>query len=127
MNVGIFLMDYKLIGLKIRDCRKHNHLSQENLAELINVSVTYMGAIENARKHPSLATLVNIANVLGTTPDFLLGGNLWHDIPVIKSEFGELMEDCTPHERHIILALVKSLKSVLREYTAIHDSLPRHQ
>lgn len=118
-------MDYKLLGRKIRERRTHKHISQEKLAEMVDISVTYMGAIENARKHPSLTTLVNIANALGTTPDFFLGGNLWHDVSLSQNELGELIQDCTPYERHIIISLVKSLKCSMREYRLVQNECLR--
>ena len=108
-------MNFNLLGCRIREKRMSQHMSQEKLAEMVDVSVTYIGAIENARKHPSLTTLVNIANALETTPDFLLSGSLYYDTPVCKNEFSELLQDCSLYERTIIMALAKFLKSVLRE------------
>lgn len=108
-------MNYKLLGRRVQERRVDRGLSQERLAEMVDVSVTYIGAIENARKHPSLTTLVNIANALETTPDFLLSGSLHYDIPLSKNEFSELLQDCSLYERTIIMALAKFLKSVLRE------------
>ena len=40
-------MDYQKIGENIRKYRKMNGLSQEQLAEKINISVTHMSHIEN--------------------------------------------------------------------------------
>ena len=108
-------MNFNLLGCRIREKRMSQHMSQEKLAEIVDVSVTYIGAIENARKHPSLTTVVNIANALETTPDSLLSGSLHYDISFSKNEFSELPQDCSLYERTIIMALAKFLKSVLRE------------
>lgn len=111
---GLF-MDYKLIGSRIREHRKQKCISQEKLAEMIHVSATYVGAVEHARKRPSLMTLVKMANALGTTTDSFLRGNLCHDMAQCANELDELLQDCTPYERHMILTLVKTLKGILRQ------------
>lgn len=62
--------DYKnlllSIGLKISYYRKMSGLSQEELAERVGVSVTFIGMLEapNLYKAPSLKTLNKIATVL---------------------------------------------------------------
>ena len=54
------------IGLKVSYYRKMNGLSQEELAERVGVSVTFIGMLEapNLYKAPSLKTLNKIAAVL---------------------------------------------------------------
>ena len=113
-------MDYLLIGKHIRGHRRRRQLSQERLAEMIEVSPTYIGTIERAQKHPSLATLVKIANVLETTVDSLLMGNLHHDAAQYHEAITTLLLDCTPPERHIIYLIIESLKAALREVHQQH-------
>lgn len=57
---------YQQIGLNIRYYRKKQHLTQEILAELADISTTYMSSIEtaNQNKSPSLDVLLNIADAL---------------------------------------------------------------
>ncbi len=52
------------LGSKIQRTRKSQGYSQEKLAELIGVSRTHMGHIEQGRKSPSLELLEKIAKVL---------------------------------------------------------------
>ena len=108
-------MDYILIGKHIREHRKRRRISQEKLAEMIDVSPTYIGTIERAQKHLSLNTLVNTANALETTVDCLLSGNLHHDTVQYRDAVIELIRDCSPYERRIIYLLIESLKTALRE------------
>jgi transcriptional regulator with XRE-family HTH domain len=65
-------VDFKIIGIKAREARIHNRMSQADLAERINMSVTYTSHIETAKKQASLEALVRIANVLGVTVDYLV-------------------------------------------------------
>lgn len=61
-----FEMEYKQIGLKIAYYRKLRGLTQERLAEKLEVSTAYIGAIEapNLYKPISLTTLLRIAQAL---------------------------------------------------------------
>ena len=55
----------KNLGKKIQKLRKHKNISQVKMAEMIGVTPTYIGSIEQAVRNPSIATLDKIARVLG--------------------------------------------------------------
>jgi len=54
----------KVIGKKIQKRRKELEITQEALAEKVNVSRVYMGYIEQGRNTPSLELLQKIAKIL---------------------------------------------------------------
>lgn len=66
-------MDYSKMGERIRILRKKKNLSQEQLAELVNISPGFMSTIEIGNKPGSFDTYIRIANALDTTLDFLSG------------------------------------------------------
>lgn len=65
---------YAEIGHHISYCRKHRHMTQEELAEQLNVSRQHIGAIEapNVKRKVSLDLLFNIADLLGVEPKYFL-------------------------------------------------------
>ena len=69
-------MDYEMFGKRIRDERLLLRLTIEQLAEMVNKSTNYIGQIERNDGKPSLETVVDIANALGTTVDSLLADSL---------------------------------------------------
>ena len=69
-------MDYELLGKRIRDERLLLRLTIEQLAERVDKSTNYIGQIERNDGKPSLETIVDIANALGTTVDALLKDSL---------------------------------------------------
>ena len=69
-------MDYELLGRRIREERLALGLTIEQLAERVNKSANYVGQIERNDGKPSLETVVDIANALGTTVDSLLRDSL---------------------------------------------------
>lgn len=58
---------YRTIGSNIKHYREHQKLTQAQLAEQAEISVSYLSKIEAAgcNKSVSIATLNQIANVLG--------------------------------------------------------------
>ena len=56
------------IGVKIKRLRLKNDLTQEELADRCELSKGYISQLENELTSPSIATLEDILNALGTTP-----------------------------------------------------------
>ncbi len=57
-----------LLATNMKNARKRLGYSQMKLAELCNVSTSYIGEIEISRKYPSAETLQKIADALGLKP-----------------------------------------------------------
>lgn len=47
-------------------------MTQEKLAEVVDISSTYLSAIERNTKYPKLDTFIRIANAIGASTDELL-------------------------------------------------------
>lgn len=58
---------YRNLGLNIKNRRKELGLTQQQLADKMNMSLNFVGKIEVAFSKPSLDTLIEIADVLETT------------------------------------------------------------
>ena len=69
-------IDYIELGKQIRKYRKEKNLTLLKLAELVDVSESFIGQIERGKNKPSLETVINIANVLEVSADDLLHRNL---------------------------------------------------
>lgn len=91
-------MDYKRLGGRIREERLRLNLTQAQLAEDIDISDTYMGAIERGERSLTLDTLVRLANRLGVTVDYLLADSVSETDSNIMKQFKQIM-DGQPLER----------------------------
>ena len=60
---------YRLLGLNIAYYRKARGLSQETLAEMVNISRTHMSRIETADCAVSLDVIFDICDALDISPD----------------------------------------------------------
>lgn len=91
-------MDYKRLGERIRRERRRLNLTQAQLAEAIDISDTYMGAIERGERSLTLDTLVRLVNRLGVTVDYLLADSVSDNDSNIMEQFKQII-DCQPLER----------------------------
>lgn len=108
-------LNSKFIGRMIKESRIQKQMSQAVLAELIDMSVTYISYIETAKKQASLEALVRIADVLEVTVDNLLNGNLANDSTEYKTELAQLFEDCSSYEKRIVYEIALAAKKSLVE------------
>lgn len=67
-------LDYKEIGKRIKSKRKELKITQEQLAEIIDVSPSYISEIERGMSISSLFTITKIANTLDLSLDYLIFG-----------------------------------------------------
>jgi transcriptional regulator with XRE-family HTH domain len=91
-------MDYKKLGKRIREERLRLKLTQAQLAEDIEISDTYMGAIERGERSLTLDTLVRLVNRLGVTVDYLLSDSVSDSDSNIMEQFKQVV-DRQPLER----------------------------
>ena len=59
-----YMNNKKLLGRRIKELRKNAGLTQEKLAEMINIETTSLSGIESGRHFPSLPTIEKIAHNL---------------------------------------------------------------
>lgn len=68
-------MNSKLIGMNIKKYRKAAGLTQEKLAELLNISTVHMSHIECGHVSMSLDILLKLCDFIQITPNQVLYGN----------------------------------------------------
>ena len=73
-------MNFLALGTRIKNKRLEKNLTQEQLAEKVDLSAVYIGQIERGERKMTIQTLVKLANVLETSIEELLSdsteGNL---------------------------------------------------
>ena len=74
------MVDYKDLGRRIRTIRRELRLTQEELAEKVGISASFLGHVERGSRVASLDTLVALCNTLRVTPQQLLAASLEDDL-----------------------------------------------
>ena len=101
------VLDYKIIGERIRKSRAEKNLTQEILAEKLNVSVTYISRIECGTTHLNLSRLSEICSILNIDEGTILNGTSTDAKSYLYNEFTELLKDCPKETRKLIYEIAK--------------------
>lgn len=99
-------VDYYLVGSKIKDKRKKHGFTQEQLAEMCDLSVSYIAHIERGTKSLSLESAVKISNALDVSLDYLLLDEIQSSdrvLSVIENELSSL----SPAKRETFLKFAR--------------------
>ena len=99
------ILDYRLMGQRLAKCRKEKHVTQEQLAEYLDVSTAFISRIECGRTQINLERLVQICHFLETEPSYILQGADCASPVYMNGELSQLLSEC-PREA---LPLVKNL------------------
>lgn len=106
-------MDYFKIGQQIRKIRRAHGLSQEELAEKVNISIPHMSHIETGNTKLSLPVFVDIANALEVRTDDLLDNPTESTISSSLDEIAAVLERCNARESKVIADVVKATKRAM--------------
>ena len=101
-------MNQKAIGRRIKTARENKRLTQEQLAELVDLSPMHVSVIERGVKLPKLETLINIANVLDVSADVLLQDVVNNQTKLWASEASELIKQLPREDQRRVLAALRS-------------------
>ena len=97
------------LGKRIREYREKSDLSQEKLAELLDISVCGISNLERGINYPSMETFIHLANIHNVSADALLGDILTASESPKASLLSEMLKNTSPEKRQQILDIVEIL------------------
>lgn len=97
--------DYNVIGRRIKTVRMEHNLTQEELADKIDVSVAFMSRLERGNSKINLKRLTQIAEILNVSPGYLLTGSNTTSKDYLREDFREVLDKCTPEQQRLIYAI----------------------
>ncbi len=102
----------KSIGLNIQKWRKNAGLTQEELAELIDLSAAHMTAIENGYSGISLQKIIEVSRILHVSLDKLIGLNFTGsgEKAAVIEQIIPLLHDCSESQLALLLDIIKAVK-----------------
>jgi transcriptional regulator with XRE-family HTH domain len=99
----------KRLGLRIREERKRLGLTQAALAEAIDISDTYMGAIERGERSLTLDTLVRLVGRLGVTVDYMLADSVSDSDPNILAQFKQITDGRSLKRKQMAINVLRTI------------------
>jgi transcriptional regulator with XRE-family HTH domain len=101
-------MNQKAIGRRIKAARDKKRLTQEQLAELVDLSPMHVSVIERGVKPPKLETFVALANALEVSADELLQDTVDHAMESNSSEIATLIQSLPRQDQQKLLSAIRA-------------------
>ena len=95
-------IDKKLIGKRIRHRREVSGLSQEQLAEKLELSTNHISSMECGKSLLTTKRLLALCDILGGTPNYYLVGEITPD----ADEVTTLVRQLSPNEQKMLCRLL---------------------
>ena len=115
-----------LLSKRLKELRINNGLTQRELGERVNVTKVSICCYEKNNRTPNIETLMDLADVLETTPNYLLGSEVEAVVDEEKGNYNvhiskEDLEIITEIKRHFKLyqQLCENPKKIIKKIDSI--------
>ncbi len=100
-------IDYYLMGERLKKARVSKNITQEELAEKLNVSVAFLSRVERGSSNFNLKRIEQVCNVLGITEAEIINGTSKNSSNYLSDDFSELLKNCSPEKQKLIYDVAK--------------------
>ena len=105
----MYNIDYKELGKRIRAERRRQELTQEKLAEMADISDSFMGHIERGGRTLSIETLAKLANALNLSIEYIVCGEFNYQPDMLPAEVLDALNQMSESQRRVFLNIMKTL------------------
>ena len=107
-------LDFKTIGANIKKRRNNLGITQESIANALDVNPSHISNIECGRANPSLTVLVKIANILQCSVDVFISGEYTFDAEnnleqPLDEMILEKLKKCSAEKKSRVLKMIDLL------------------
>ena len=102
-------IDYAMIGKRIKNKRMELKITQEKMANDLNLSTFYISKIENGKSCPTLDTLSVIANYLVLDLAFLITGTSTLEKNYYLKQLDDICSKATNRQLNLIVKIAKTI------------------
>ena len=99
-------MNKLTMGDRIREARKNKKFTQEQLAELLDISVEFVSHIERGSRLPSMKVFIKLIEVLNVSADYILRDSISTGKLFGENALGSKIEQLSHKERIALEALI---------------------
>lgn len=107
-------IDYKIVGQTMQKLRKSRGITQEQVAEQLNTTVSFISNVENCRTKMNLKVLTHYSRMLNVSVDYFLhGGYAISDketSELLDLEISRLLQGFSIEEKQKLVKVLKALK-----------------
>ena len=102
-------LDYSVIGSRIKQARLAKNMTQEDLADKIDISVAFLSRVERGNSHVNLKRLNQLCNLLDVSEGYLLNGASSNSENYLDKEFTDLIKSVSPEKQKLIYNVAKTI------------------
>lgn len=102
-------IDYSLIGERLKKARLSKKLTQEQLAEKMEVSVAFLSRVERGSSHINLNRLTEICSILGVSEGYILSGVTSNSKNYLDDDFKSILSKCSSEKQKLIYNIAKTI------------------
>lgn len=99
-------MDKVELGKRLREARVQKGYTQEQLSEIAEIGIMYLGEIERGVKMPSMKIFCKIVEALDISADYVLRYEITSGKNFVDNELSKKLEGLTPKQKKTINDLV---------------------
>ena len=108
----VMKVDKRKLGKQIKMVRTSKRMTREELAEMIDVSPTFISLVETGTKALSLSKAIELADVLKVSMDVLFQDNRLQQEESDIAEAAFLPQGCNSYEKEVIVDTIFALKTI---------------
>lgn len=115
-------MTRDLFGKRLRQQRKNQKITLEQLASKIDVSPNFLGDLERGKRSPSFDCLLRIINALNVSADVLLIDSVEAAEEPLADEIANKLKTLTPIQRGVVMDIMETVVEGLQKTETISEN-----
>lgn len=100
---------------KLKQLRLEKHLTQSDMAKMLDITVSAYGNYELGQREPNLETLIKLADYFQVSVDYLIG----HDNAIMKRPYSEIAENFIKEFQELFSE--KAFRDMAKLYQVMND------
>ena len=100
-------LDYTIIGERLKKARLAKKLTQEQLAEKLDVSVAFLSRAERGDVKINLSRISQLCDLLDISISNVLTGTVSNSKDYLTEDFSNLLKSCPPEKLKLIYDIAK--------------------
>ena len=105
------VLDYSIIGERLKKARLSKGLTQEQLSEKLDVSVAFLSRAERGKVKINLTRITEICDILDVSISTILTGTGFNSKDYLTEDFSNLLKNCPPEKIKLIYDIAKVIIS----------------
>ena len=111
-------IDWRRLGNRVAEMRIERGLTQMDLAEMTGLSVTYIGYLEQGKRHGKFETYLQLVTVMGYSMNDLTADQMNNDLTeCLVWEISRALSVCSEDKQDSIVQIVRDMVHMIQLFS----------